>query len=190
MSASVPVRGYPQILPLVASAPRLMPRYLSRLDLKNWYAKSKLLNLFFARGLGERIPDDIPIKVTSVCPGYCHSDLNREVAFPFNHLDSLAKKLLAYTSEEGSRQLIWAAIGGAGREKELQGAFITQSDITEPSDYVLGEEGKRVQNQLWVGDLYSLHSFPDLWLSSSPFRWKPLIYSMGYLRRCHRSLGL
>jgi len=167
-----------------------MLRYFSRLELKDWYAKSKLSNIFFARGLGERIPDDIPIRVTSVCPGYCQSGLNRDVTFPLNHLNNLIEKLLAYTSEEGSRQLIWAAIGGAGREKELQGVFIAQSDIMEPSDYVLGEEGKRVQKQLWVGDLCSLDPFPDIWLSSSPFRWKPSIYSMGYPRRCHQSPSL
>ena len=62
----------------------------------------------------------------------------------------MTEKLFAYTSEEGSRQLIWAAIEGVGKEKELQDAFITRSEITEPSDYVLGEEGRRVQEQLWV----------------------------------------
>lgn len=70
-------------------------------------------------------------------------------------------KFLAYTSEEGSRQLIWAATGGNDREKELQGAFITRSDITEPSDYILGEEGMRVQKQLWVRVICSVSSFPD-----------------------------
>lgn len=96
------------------------------------------------------MPDDVPIEVVSVCPGYCASGLRRELWFPINYLDYAMEKLFAYTSEEGSRQLIWAAIGGIGKEKELQGAFITHSDITEPSDSVLGEEGNRVQKQIWV----------------------------------------
>lgn len=145
-----------------------MLRCSSRLDVNDWYAKSKLPNIPSTRGLGEWIPDDIPIRVTSVCPGYYHSGLHKDAPFPLNHLDHLTRKLLAYASEESSRQLIWATIGGAGREKELQGAFITQSDIAEPGDYVLGEDGERVQNQLWVGDIRSLRS--SLLLSPSPLQ--------------------
>ena len=133
---------------------------LSRPEANDRYARSKLLNVFFARELGERIPDDIPITVTSVCPGYCSSNLLKNASFPVNYALRLLEKLFAYTSEEGSRQLVWAAVGGAGKEKELQGAFIARSNIAEPSDYVLGEEGKRVQKQLWVRVICSLRSFP------------------------------
>lgn len=132
---------------------------LSRLETNNWYPRSKLLNIFFARELGDRIPDDIPIAVTSVCPGYCSSGLLRDVSFPINYLDRVTEKLFAYTPEEGSRQLVWAAIEGIGKEKEMQGAFVTRSDIAEPSDYVLGEDGRRIQKKLWVCDNRSHRSF-------------------------------
>ncbi len=60
--------------------------------------------------------------------------------------------LLAHTTEEGSRQLVWAAIGGAGRESELRGGFVINAGLREVSDYVLSDEGAVVQTRLWVHD--------------------------------------
>jgi retinol dehydrogenase 12 len=60
--------------------------------------------------------------------------------------------LLARTTEEGSRQLVWAAIGGVGREFELRGAFVNKANIQEVSDYALSDEGTAVQTRPWVRD--------------------------------------
>jgi len=57
---------------------------------------------------------------------------------------------LARTTEEGSRVLVWASLGGADNLKKLQGAYISTSRIEEPSDYVLSEEGIMSQNKIWV----------------------------------------
>ena len=59
--------------------------------------------------------------------------------------------LLARTTEEGSRQLVWAAVGGAGRESELRGGFVCNANLREVSDYVLSDEGAVVQPRLLVG---------------------------------------
>lgn len=58
--------------------------------------------------------------------------------------------VLAWTTERGSRQLIFAALGYEKREDELKGAYISSSKITEPSDFVLSDEGKVAQKQAWV----------------------------------------
>jgi len=59
--------------------------------------------------------------------------------------------LLARTTEAGSRQLLWAALAGEkGHEEELRGAYVANTRIEEASDWVLSEEGKRVQDLLWV----------------------------------------
>ena len=58
--------------------------------------------------------------------------------------------LLGRTAEEGSRQLVWAAIGGVGREFELRGAYVSMADIKEVSDYVLSDDGAAAQRQIWV----------------------------------------
>jgi hypothetical protein len=68
-------------------------------------------------------------------------------------VDWLLHKALAHTAEEGSRQLVWAAVGG--NEDELRGAYISASQVQEASDVVLGEEGRNLQNKIWVCDLVS-----------------------------------
>lgn len=64
------------------------------------------------------------------------------------------EKLLARQTEEGSRQLVWAAVGTPdvddGSLDKLRGAYINLSKIEEPSDFVLGEEGKKREEKLWV----------------------------------------
>ncbi len=64
------------------------------------------------------------------------------------------EKLLARQTEEGSRQLVWAAVGTPdvddGSLNKLRGAYINLSKIEEPSDFVLGEEGKKREEKLWV----------------------------------------
>jgi len=59
------------------------------------------------------------------------------------------KKLLARTTEQGSRQLIWACIGGKDNIDQLRGAYISSMQVREPSDSVVSEEGKRAQAKLW-----------------------------------------
>jgi len=50
------------------------------------------------------------------------------------------EKVLAYTSEEGSRQLVYAAVGGRDDEAKLRGSYISLSIIRERGDFVLSEE--------------------------------------------------
>ena len=60
------------------------------------------------------------------------------------------EKALARTSEEGSRQVVWAAVGEADPPDTLRGAYISLARVSEPSDYVLSEEGRKAQDKLWV----------------------------------------
>jgi len=65
-------------------------------------------------------------------------------------LHKILEVLLARTTEEGSRQILWAAIGGTGREAELRGGYVNKSNLQEVSDYVLSDEGAVVQTRIWV----------------------------------------
>jgi retinol dehydrogenase-12 len=58
--------------------------------------------------------------------------------------------LLARTTEEGSRQLVWAAVSGVGREFELRGGYVSMANLQEVSDYALSDEGTVVQTRVWV----------------------------------------
>ena len=124
----------------------------------HWILNSFLvLNVFFVRELTKRLPANSPVIVTTVNPGYCKSQLRRHLPLPLRILDSIFGALLARTTEEGSRQLLWAAIGGARREFELRGAYVSNANIQEVSDYALSDEGAVVQTRLWVRDAISLN---------------------------------
>ncbi|KXN88992.1 WW domain-containing oxidoreductase [Leucoagaricus sp. SymC.cos] len=112
------------------------------------YLDSKLLNVFFARALNSHLKDQ-SIIVNTVNPAFCYSELRRGRTGIGN---SLFEWLFARTAEEGSRQLVFAAVGvpeGPGGLETLKGGYIHMSRVTEPSDFVLGEDGKKREDKLW-----------------------------------------
>ena len=117
----------------------------------NFLIFSIVLNVFFARGLSERLLDKHLI-VNAVNPGFCHSELSRNTKGIKALILRLIKKLLARTTEQGSRQLIWACIGGKDNIGQLRGAYISSMEVREPSDSVISEEGKGAQDKLWVNN--------------------------------------
>lgn len=75
------------------------------------------------------------------------------------------EKILARTTEEGSRQLVYAAIAGEGdkeAETRLRGAYVSLAAVEEPSDIVLGEKGLWAQDKLWVRFIESGVQFSEL----------------------------
>ena len=100
-----------------------------------------MLNNFFARGLNERLRDKFLI-VNAVNPGFCHSGLTRNRTGISAWFAWLMKILLARTTEQGSRQLIWACIGGKDNIEQLRGAYISSMQVRKPGDAVVSEEGK------------------------------------------------
>jgi retinol dehydrogenase 12 len=66
------------------------------------------------------------------------------------------EKLLAMTTEEGGRQLVWAAVGGSGstrEEEKLKGGYVSFGEVVEPSDYSMSEEGLKVEEKYWVSTM-------------------------------------
>ena len=118
--------------------------------MKRRYFLSKLLNVFFARALNAHMSPTTPLITTVVNPGYCTSELRRSFKFPLNAIDWATEKVLAFTSEEGSRQLVYATIGGRDDEAKLRGSYISASQVRESSDFVLSEEGAKLQDRIWV----------------------------------------
>jgi len=113
------------------------------------YAISKLFNIFFVRELTKRLPANSPVIVNAVNPGYCKSQLFRNLTLLARVLHQIMGPLLARTIEEGSRQLVWAAIGGGGREIELRGGYVDKASLQEVSDYTLSDEGAMMQTRIW-----------------------------------------
>ncbi|KAH9479748.1 Short chain dehydrogenase sol3 [Psilocybe cubensis] len=184
------VHYWAKIDPAILEAPNPLKAYggLDNFTSKtqgNRYAETKLLNILFTRALNDRLnldstndeaskevlPDlttDEPpasIIVNAVNPGYCYSNLRSTYTGPRAWFDWFMERVLARTAEEGSRQVVWAALGcdesenaaGGGsarqrtreREAKMKGAYISNASISEPSDYVIGEEGRKAQDLLW-----------------------------------------
>jgi retinol dehydrogenase-12 len=127
---------------------------------------SIVLNLFFARGLSERLCDK-PLIVNAVCPGFCYSALRRHITGLRSWSFWLMELVMARTSEEGSRYIIWACIGGKDNIDQLRGAYISSMQVQEPSDFVISEEGQRAQTKLWVSNYLSYYRITDKLLGRS-----------------------
>ena len=125
-----------------------------------------MLNVFFARELSERLRDKLVI-VNTVNPGFCHSELTRNAKGLRAWILWLGKNLLARTTEQGSRQLVWACIGGKENVEHLHGAYISSMHVQEPSDFVVNEEGKLAQTKLWVNNILSYYGITDKLLGRS-----------------------
>jgi len=77
------------------------------------------------------------------------------------------EKALARTSEQGSRQLVWAAVGGEDQLDQMRGAYISLARISEASDFVISEEGQAFQGKLWVCQFF--HHSERLFLNIKTF---------------------
>ncbi|KAF5361810.1 hypothetical protein D9756_002392 [Leucocoprinus leucothites] len=135
---------------LLGSEKYCMPKIM-----KARYPDSKLLNIFFTRAFSNHLQDK-SIIIDSVNPGFCYSEIRRNLRSVFM---SVFEWLLARTTEEGSRQLVWAAIGVPNGDEDclddLRGAYVSLDAVEEPSDFVLGKEGKQREDKLWE-DLISV----------------------------------
>jgi len=115
--------------------------------MENRYALSKLLNVLFVRALASRLPASAPTVITNaIDPGFCYSELRRNVRGFRTAIYRLMEILLAFTSEEGSRQLVYGALS---EDKDIKGGYVSGARVMEPSDFVISEEGKKVQDRIW-----------------------------------------
>lgn len=106
-----------------STAPNILTA-LNQQDEKTWqerYPLSKLLEVFAVRQLAsEKSAADLGVTINMVNPGFCESELSREMGFGFK----VMKFFLARTTEAGSRTLVHAGLQG----KETHGEFL--SDCT------------------------------------------------------------
>ncbi|KAG1846904.1 short-chain dehydrogenase [Suillus tomentosus] len=129
------------------------------------YHESKLFNVLFVRALTDRLQSVTPLSAVAVNPGFCHSQLLRvwsEGTFSFFKIAlAIKKRLLAWTAEQGSRQLIFAAVGGRDDEENMKGGFVSLGRIVEVADFVLSDEGHKMQDIVWKETIDVLTSVSD-----------------------------
>ncbi|KAG2112708.1 uncharacterized protein F5147DRAFT_632379 [Suillus discolor] len=134
--------------------------------MKSRYHESKLLNVFFVRALTDRLQSITPLSVVAVNPGFCHSQLLRvwfeTTTFSFSTIVlAIKKRLLAWTAEQGSRQLIFAAVGGRDNEENMKGGYVSLGRIVEVADFVLSDEGHKMQDTIWNETIDILNRVSD-----------------------------
>ncbi|KAJ6540465.1 hypothetical protein B0H19DRAFT_1175721 [Mycena capillaripes] len=122
--------------------------YCTPTNMASRYLLTKLLNILFVRALNARLPPSTPLIVNAVNPGLCRSELTRDFSGITATFDALTSWLFAYPAEIGGRALVWAALGGLNPDA-LRGAYLHRSQVTEPSDLVVSQEGARVQDRYW-----------------------------------------
>ncbi|KAJ6537643.1 hypothetical protein B0H19DRAFT_961692 [Mycena capillaripes] len=115
--------------------------------MREQYSITKLLNVFFVRALNVHLGRSAPVIVNSVAPGFCVSELRRDLAGGFKYMVKVMEWMLALTTEEGSRRLVWASVGLPIAEDTLRGQYINCCQVEEPSDFVM--EGSKVEQGIW-----------------------------------------
>ncbi|KAI9844572.1 MAG: hypothetical protein M1837_005531 [Sclerophora amabilis] len=118
-------------------------------DSQMQYAKSKLLAMHVTKKLAALAlgPNGEPdVIVNDTCPGFCKSALVRGYDRGImKFVVQLFYAIFAKTTEEGSRTLVHATLQG----KESHGKWWRDDRITIPSEWVAGDEGKKVQEVVW-----------------------------------------
>ncbi|TFY70512.1 hypothetical protein EVG20_g2488 [Dentipellis fragilis] len=137
---------------------RASPRILDKANNKEYceasamgrrYFFSKMLDVMVVRELAARLPSDSPLIVDCVNPGFCSSELGRNSSLIFRAVSYLLQFGITRTPEQGSRQLVWAALGRSEKEDELRGAYVSDHDVEEPSDFLLSEQGAKDQKRIF-----------------------------------------
>ncbi|KAH7925394.1 NAD(P)-binding protein [Leucogyrophana mollusca] len=124
-------------------------KYCTASVMKQRYMISKLLVVIFVRELSARLPSPTPVAVSAVNPGFCHSSLTRESEsqFPLKWMIYAFKAAFARTSDMGSRTLVHALTDP--EERAFHGHYVTNCEVVEESDLLLGEDGKRLSERIW-----------------------------------------
>ncbi|KAJ7466914.1 hypothetical protein FB451DRAFT_1259505 [Mycena latifolia] len=123
--------------------------YCTPSEMRTRYLLTKLLNVLFVRALNARLEPGAPLIISAINPGFCVSELGRDEARILVFISNIMRSLLAFTTEEGSRQLVWAAVGRPENPEELRGGYTNQCKVVEPSDFVISPEGQKAQDRIW-----------------------------------------
>ncbi|KAH7910002.1 hypothetical protein BJ138DRAFT_160175 [Hygrophoropsis aurantiaca] len=136
--------------------------YSNRVGLSSRYTESKLLNVFFVRALAAHLArrDVTPVAVN---PGFCYSQLRRSTySQPLKNFFMVSlEKVMAWTTEQGGRQLVYAAIGGREDEGNIWAGYVSRGGVVEVSDFVLSEKGAKMQAKVWDETIQILSSVSD-----------------------------
>jgi hypothetical protein len=109
-----------------------------------------VMNVLFVRALARHLASKSVVVITPN-PGLTNSELLRDFTGILKVVSAILVRILAFTTEQGSRALVWAAVGGQDLPySELNGAYTNRASVNEVSDFVLSAQGKEAEDRLWV----------------------------------------
>ena len=123
-------------------------------DPANWdgparYSTSKLMEVFLARELAERVNSTTPqIGICTVNPGMCRSDLANELTanIIIKAIFTVVTAIFARTTAQGGGVLNHAALCDLDLNK---GEYLSECQIAATAKLVTGPDGKKIQEKLW-----------------------------------------
>jgi NAD(P)-dependent dehydrogenase (short-subunit alcohol dehydrogenase family) len=129
----------------------------STANMKDRYKVSKLLEVFFTRELASRSPPPSSplsrngkggVVINFLTPGFCHSELGRDVSGWALWAFWLMKLVLARSTEVGSRTLLHASAAG----EASHGKFLSSCEVWDVAPLVRRDEverGGELQRRVW-----------------------------------------
>ncbi|KAK7755524.1 hypothetical protein SLS62_002456 [Diatrype stigma] len=130
--------------------PSIFEAFRGDFDMYHRYYNTKLLGVLFTRELAERLDASgkPQIVLNMVDPGYCWTELLREKPWPrpIMAVMYVADRILARSSEVGSRNYIWAASAGP----ESHGIYVEDCGLSTPAPLADSDEGKKLQKRAFV----------------------------------------
>lgn len=112
---------------ILPSSSNPIHRWLNQPYLRYTSQNSSLLT---TRELAARAnyPDQLPISLNTVNPGWCHSDLNRGLPLLMGPIVRAIASTVAHSTEVGSRKLVFAV--ETGREgEEMNGRYVSDCRV-------------------------------------------------------------
>jgi retinol dehydrogenase 12 len=90
-----------------------------------------VFNVLFVCELNNLLPPEARLVANAVNPGFCKSDLRRNLPTWDKFLCVLHDLCYGRTAEQGSRRLVLGALGFQDREDKLSGAYVSERGLQE-----------------------------------------------------------
>ncbi|KAJ5915383.1 hypothetical protein N7466_011316 [Penicillium verhagenii] len=112
------------------------------------YNTSKLLEVFLVRSISAAMDKGAHARqqviLNCVNPGLCHSELDKEIKGLTGFVITVAKALIARSTEVGGRTLVHSAAAGI----DSHGQYMSECKVKESSKFVRSNEGASVQQRV------------------------------------------
>ncbi|KAM0248461.1 hypothetical protein ACHAP5_003406 [Fusarium lateritium] len=133
--------------------PNIIESLDGQTNLLQHYSYAKLIQIMFTTKLAEAVDSSGKghIFVNAVHPGFCGTQVFRNMPFPFKLMFNSLLAILGRTPEMGSRALLAGAFAG----EDLHGKMMFNGELHQMPKTMQGEDGDKLNRRVW-GELLEL----------------------------------